>query len=77
MFVLQVYYQGEVVKQVDVSGMSGSFGIVAQHVPTVAALKSGLLTVIENDGKAKNFFGNSSHYYCINCINLYLKNLYL
>ena len=47
------------VKQVDVPSLSGSFGILANHVPLLAVLKPGVLTVHEEDGKSTKFFVSS------------------
>lgn len=44
-------------KQVDVPSFSGSFGILPKHVPLLAVLKPGVVTVYENEGAAKKFFG--------------------
>jgi len=53
------YNQAKNVKQVDVPSLSGSFGILANHVPTLAVLKPGLVTVTESEGKIKKFFVSS------------------
>jgi F-type H+-transporting ATPase subunit delta len=53
------YNQATNVKQVDVPTLSGSFGIIANHVPTLAVLKPGVVTVIENEGKTQKFFVSS------------------
>lgn len=56
----EVFYNAvKTVKQVDVPSLSGSFGILAQHVPTLAVLKPGVVTVHEQDGKVFffTFFG--------------------
>jgi len=45
------------VKQVDVPSFSGSFGILPNHVPTLAVLKPGVVSVIEEDGTQKKYFG--------------------
>lgn len=55
----QVYYNAANVKQVDVPSFSGSFGILPNHVPTLAVLKPGVVTVFEQDGSNKKFFGKS------------------
>lgn len=55
----QVYYVGANVKQVDVPSFSGSFGILPNHVPTLAVLKPGVVTVYESDGKKKEVFVSS------------------
>jgi len=55
----QVLYNNVSVKQVDVPSFSGSFGILPAHVPTLAVLKPGVVTVYENDGNAKKFFVSS------------------
>lgn len=44
-------------KQVDVPSFSGSFGILPQHVPLLAVLKPGVVTVHEQDGTLKKYFG--------------------
>ena len=43
-------------KQVDVPSTTGSFGILPNHVPSIAVLKPGLVNVYETDGVQK-FFG--------------------
>jgi len=55
----QVYYSNENVKQVDVPSFSGAFGILPNHVPTLAVLKPGVLTVYEQSGEPKKFFVSS------------------
>lgn len=55
----QVLYNGANVKQVDVPSFSGSFGILPAHVPTLAVLKPGVVTVYEQDGSAKKIFVSS------------------
>ncbi|KAK3890715.1 hypothetical protein Pcinc_005350 [Petrolisthes cinctipes] len=55
----QVFYNKENVRQVDVPSFSGSFGILPSHVPSLAILKPGVLTVFEADGATKKFFVSS------------------
>ncbi|KAJ8917478.1 hypothetical protein NQ315_005525 [Exocentrus adspersus] len=55
----QVFYDKKAVKQVDVPSFSGSFGILPAHVPTLAVLKPGVVTVFENDGKVNQIFVSS------------------
>ncbi|XP_015903414.1 ATP synthase subunit delta, mitochondrial [Parasteatoda tepidariorum] len=55
----EVYYNKASVKQVDVPSYSGSFGILPNHVPTLAVLKPGVVTIFEDDGSAKKFFVSS------------------
>lgn len=55
----QVYYVGANVKQVDVPSFSGSFGIMPNHVPTLAVLKPGVVSVFEADGTKKEIFVSS------------------
>ena len=57
--MLQVFYDNADVKQVDVPSFSGSFGILPKHVPTLAVLKPGVVTVFENDGTTKKIFVSS------------------
>ncbi|XP_014668971.1 PREDICTED: ATP synthase subunit delta, mitochondrial-like [Priapulus caudatus] len=55
----QVFYNEANVRQVDVPSHSGSFGILPQHVPLLAVLKPGIVTVIEDADKSKKFFVSS------------------
>merc|ERR1712044_115510 len=54
-----VYYNAANVRQVDVPTFSGSFGILPDHVPSLAVLKPGVVTVHEDDGSTKKFFVSS------------------
>eukprot|EP00300_Choanocystis_sp_HF-7_P036418 c52263_g1_i1.p1 GENE.c52263_g1_i1~~c52263_g1_i1.p1 ORF type:complete len:182 (-),score=53.94 c52263_g1_i1:45-548(-) len=49
-------YSGKEVLQVDIPGEAGDFGVLANHVPTVAAMKFGVLTVYESADKVNKFF---------------------
>ncbi|XP_063395339.1 ATP synthase subunit delta, mitochondrial [Cydia fagiglandana] len=55
----KVFYNKVSVKQVDVPSFSGSFGILAKHVPTLAVLRPGVVTVVESDGKQNKIFVSS------------------
>lgn len=55
----QVFYDQTVIRQVDVPSFSGSFGILPKHVPTLAVLKPGIVTVYEEDGNTKKVFVSS------------------
>nr|CAI5820983.1 unnamed protein product [Callosobruchus analis] len=55
----QVYYDAQSVRQVDVPSFSGSFGILPAHVPTLAVLKPGVVSIFENDGKVNKIFVSS------------------
>lgn len=65
MFDFQVYYTAANVKQVDVPSFSGSFGILPNHVPTLAVLKPGIVTVFEDDGSHKKFFGTLNKFFLL------------
>uniref|UniRef100_A0A8C9G3T7 ATP synthase F(1) complex subunit delta, mitochondrial n=1 Tax=Pavo cristatus TaxID=9049 RepID=A0A8C9G3T7_PAVCR len=54
-----VFYNGANVKQVDVPTLTGSFGILASHVPTLQVLKPGVVTVYGEDGTATKYFVSS------------------
>merc|ERR1712036_65258 len=54
-----VLYDSASVKQVDVPSFSGAFGILPNHVPALAVLSPGVVTVYEDDGLAKKFFVSS------------------
>ncbi|KAL1138319.1 hypothetical protein AAG570_008383 [Ranatra chinensis] len=55
----KVFYSNSNVRQVDVPSFSGSFGILPNHVPTLAILKPGIITVFEQDGTSKKIFVSS------------------
>ncbi|KYN20978.1 ATP synthase subunit delta, mitochondrial, partial [Trachymyrmex cornetzi] len=55
----QVFYDRAVIRQVDVPSFSGSFGILPKHVPTLAVLKPGVITIYEEDGSSKKIFVSS------------------
>jgi len=54
-----VFYHNKPVRQIDVPSLSGSFGILPHHVPVLALLKPGVVTVFEEDGTSKKFFVSS------------------
>lgn len=55
----KTFYDKANVRQVDVPSFSGAFGILPKHVPTLAVLKPGIVTVYENDGTQKKVFVSS------------------
>ncbi|XP_064555641.1 ATP synthase subunit delta, mitochondrial [Drosophila montana] len=55
----KTFYDAAVVRQIDVPSFSGSFGILAKHVPTLAVLKPGVVQVTDNDGKLTKYFVSS------------------
>merc|ERR1712202_93746 len=55
----EVFYNKADVKQVDVPSFSGSFGILPQHVPSLAVLKPGVVTVFPTEGDARKIFVSS------------------
>ncbi|KAF8569297.1 hypothetical protein P879_00885 [Paragonimus westermani] len=55
----QVFYNKKVVRQVDVPTLTGRFGVLAEHVPTIGCLAPGLVSVTENDGSSKSYFVSS------------------
>jgi len=55
----KTFYDNAEVRQIDVPSFSGSFGILAKHVPTLAVLKPGVVQVFENDGKTSKYFVSS------------------
>jgi len=54
------YNQAKNVRQIDVPTMSGNMGILAHHVPILGVLKPGVVSVFENDGNTKRFFGKTN-----------------
>lgn len=55
----QVFYDKSDVRQIDVPTLSGAFGILPKHVPTLAVLQPGVVNVFEKDGNQKKFFVSS------------------
>lgn len=52
----QSFYKDTKVRQVDVPSYSGSLGILADHVPILAVIKPGVISVVEDDGNTKKYF---------------------
>ncbi|EDV23098.1 ATP synthase subunit delta, mitochondrial [Trichoplax sp. H2] len=57
----QAFYSKQNVKQVDVPSFSGNFGILPSHVPTIAVIKPGIVTVYEEDGTTSKYFASSGN----------------
>ncbi|XP_801793.1 ATP synthase subunit delta, mitochondrial [Strongylocentrotus purpuratus] len=55
----KMFYSNASVKQVDVPSGTGSFGILAQHVPSLAVMKPGMIFVTEDDGSINKYFVSS------------------
>uniref|UniRef100_A0A2R9CP39 ATP synthase F(1) complex subunit delta, mitochondrial n=1 Tax=Pan paniscus TaxID=9597 RepID=A0A2R9CP39_PANPA len=56
---LQVFFNGANVRQVDVPTLTGAFGILAAHVPTLQVLRPGLVVVHAEDGTTSKYFVSS------------------
>lgn len=54
---LQVFFKETSVKQVDVPTLTGAFGILPAHVPTLQVLRPGVVTVFNDDGSSVKYFG--------------------
>ncbi|XP_037625874.1 ATP synthase subunit delta, mitochondrial [Sebastes umbrosus] len=55
----QVFFKDASVKQVDVPTLTGAFGILPAHVPTLQVLRPGIVTVFSDDGAPTKFFVSS------------------
>lgn len=55
--LFQVFFDGVNVRQVDVPTLTGAFGILASHVPTLQVLRPGLVVVHAEDGTTTKYFG--------------------
>ncbi|XP_037530728.1 ATP synthase subunit delta, mitochondrial [Nematolebias whitei] len=55
----QVFFSEASVKQVDVPALTGVFGILPAHVPTLQVLRPGVVTVFSEDGTAAKYFVSS------------------
>uniref|UniRef100_A0A8C6PYA4 ATP synthase F(1) complex subunit delta, mitochondrial n=1 Tax=Nothobranchius furzeri TaxID=105023 RepID=A0A8C6PYA4_NOTFU len=52
----QVFFREASVKQVDVPTLTGVFGILPAHVPTLQVLRPGVVTVFNDDGSSAKYF---------------------
>lgn len=50
-------YTSTEVTQVNIAAETGDMGILANHVPSIEAIRPGLVEVIESNGTSKKFFG--------------------
>lgn len=55
----QVFFKEANVKQVDVPTLTGAFGILPAHVPTLQVLRPGVVTVLVDEGSATKYFVSS------------------
>uniref|UniRef100_A0A4W6C569 ATP synthase F(1) complex subunit delta, mitochondrial n=1 Tax=Lates calcarifer TaxID=8187 RepID=A0A4W6C569_LATCA len=55
----QVFFREASVKQVDVPTLTGAFGILPAHVPTLQVLRPGVVTVFNDDGSSVKYFVSS------------------
>jgi len=55
----EVFFNKAKVRQIDVPTLAGDFGILAEHVPTIAALRPGVVAVFNQDGTSKKYFVSS------------------
>ncbi|KAM3876505.1 ATP synthase F(1) complex subunit delta, mitochondrial [Diretmus argenteus] len=54
-----VFFKEASVKQVDVPTLTGAFGILPAHVPTLQVLRPGVVTIFSDDGSAAKYFVSS------------------
>lgn len=52
----ETIFKSETVTQVNVPGVSGEFGILANHVPIIEQLKPGVVQITESNGNVKEYF---------------------
>ncbi|CAG5864782.1 ATP synthase F(1) complex subunit delta, mitochondrial [Menidia menidia] len=55
----QVFFKEASVKQVDVPTLTGAFGILPAHVPTLQVLRPGVVTIFNDDGSSAKYFVSS------------------
>lgn len=55
----EVFFKEASVKQIDVPTLTGAFGILPAHVPTLQVLRPGVVTVFNDDGSAAKYFVSS------------------
>ncbi|KAF7664132.1 hypothetical protein LDENG_00189430 [Lucifuga dentata] len=55
----EVFFKEASVKQVDVPTLTGAFGILPAHVPTLQVLRPGVVTIFNEDGSSAKYFVSS------------------
>ncbi|XP_006643459.1 ATP synthase subunit delta, mitochondrial [Lepisosteus oculatus] len=55
----EVFFREASVKQVDVPTLTGAFGILPAHVPTLQVLRPGVVTVFSEEGAPAKYFVSS------------------
>lgn len=56
---MQAIFTSKDVVQVNVAAATGDMGILANHVPSIEALRPGMIEVIESGNASKKWFGVS------------------
>uniref|UniRef100_A0A2K6WPE5 F-ATPase delta subunit n=1 Tax=Onchocerca volvulus TaxID=6282 RepID=A0A2K6WPE5_ONCVO len=56
---VEVFFNNAVVKQVDISTLNGSIGILPKHVPVLGMLKPGVVRIVDKDDKSIKYFASS------------------
>ena len=59
--VLQAIFTSTEVVQVNLAAATGDMGILANHVPSIEALRPGVVEVIDSSNASKKFFGMSCY----------------
>lgn len=59
-----MFFKEASVKQVDVPTLTGAFGILPAHVPTLQVLRPGVVTVFSDDGSSVKYFGETLQTQC-------------
>jgi F-type H+-transporting ATPase subunit delta len=54
---LQAIFTSKDVVQVNVAAATGDMGILANHVPSIEALRPGMIEVIDSGNSSKKWFG--------------------
>jgi F-type H+-transporting ATPase subunit delta len=54
---MQAIFTSKDVVQVNVAAATGDMGILANHVPSIEALRPGMIEVIESGNASKKWFG--------------------
>ena len=54
---MQAIFTSKDVVQVNVAAATGDMGILANHVPSIEALRPGMIEVIESGNTSKKWFG--------------------
>ena len=65
MLLHQAIFANKDVIQVNIPAEAGDMGVLANHVPSIEALRPGVVEIIEAAGGSQKFFGAQIHHHSL------------